>query len=385
MNKVLIRIISSILLLLFTSASQAYIGLCCAKCGGNMPMNIPGGGIPETKEFRFKLSPMFMRMNGLQQDGDNISVDSILGMPAMDKYMAAPTAMDMKMLNFTLGYSFTDRFFGGMMLMYKDSSMDMKFNSNMAMMTGQSGYTMESSGIADTMLMSKYRLTADDPLAPTRQSSLFFGVSMPTGSIDERNSNHPVPMRQSELLPYGMQLGSGTVDPTIGYLYQGSSSPYWWGVNSMYTARLYDNNRDYRFGNELRIDAYGMYQFAPDMLVQYQLNIRDQQRISGEMDVSASGDSGHAVKGDAASPYMTPLWDPNNYGGRSAVATVGFQWQPAPLHIIDVNVGIPVYQKLNGIQMEESYQVMLTWYMEIPTKGSIRHPDYRPQGSKLGF
>jgi hypothetical protein len=276
------------------------------------------------------------------------------------------------------------------MFMYMDKSMDMKFNAMMQTNTGEPGFTMESSGIADTMLMGKYLLFANDPLIPTRQASLMFGLSLPTGSIDERNTNHPLAMRQSELLPYGMQLGSGTYDPSIGLLYQASASPYWWGVNGSLTARLYDNDRDYRLGNEFKLDLYGMYQFRYNLLVQAQLNGSYTGKIRGEADEALSTtmatSSGRSTKGDPTSTYMTPLWDPDNYGGRKVLATVGLQWQPAPLHIIDFNVGVPVYQNLNGPQMEEKMRVMLTWYIEIPTEGSIRHRKHRAvTDSKLGF
>jgi hypothetical protein len=395
MRKSIVYSIAALLFAVHFPNAEAYVGLCCAKCGGNMPMNIPGGGVPETKEFRFKVSPMFMSMDGLADGGDSVSADSLLGMPVMmgqstGKFMAVPTAMDMRMLNITAGYSFTDDLFGAVMLMYKDNSMDMKFNSMMAMPvamggTGQAGFTMESSGIADTMLMGKYRLFTDDPLVPTRQASLMFGLSLPTGSIDEKNSNHPMAMRQSEQLPYGMQLGSGTYDPTIGMLYQASKSPYWWGVNAMYTAHLYDNDRDYRLGNEFRLDLYGMYQFRYNLLAQVQLNGSDWGKIRGEMDESKTGVSGHVTKNDPNSPFMTPLWDPGNYGGRKVLATVGMQWQPAPLHIVDINVGVPIYQHLNGPQLKEKYRVMLTWYMEIPTEASIRHIKHKAKESNLGF
>jgi hypothetical protein len=390
MRKSLVYWTMALLFAAHLPSAHAYVGLCCAKCGGNMPMNIPGGGIPETKEFRFKLSPMYMSMDGLADGGDSVSADSLLGMPVMmgqptGKFMAVPTGMDMKMLNFTAGYSFTDDLFGGVMLMYKRNSMDMKFNSMMQTMTGQSGFTMESSGIADTMLMGKYRLFSDDPLIPTREASLMFGLSLPTGSIDEKNSNHPLAMRQSEQLPYGMQLGSGTYDPTLGLLYQGSKSPYWWGANAMYTARLYNNERDYRPGDEFRLDLYGMFQFRYNMLAQVQLNGSYWGKIHGEMDESKTGASGHVTKNDPTSPYMTPLWDPDNYGGRKVLATVGFQWQPASLQIIDLNVGVPVYQHLNGPQLEEKYRVMLTWYVEIPTKASVRYVKHKAGESGLGF
>ena len=82
---------------------------------------------------------------------------------------------------------------------------------------------------------------------------------------------------------------------------------------------------------------------------------------------------------------MTPLWNPDNYGGRKLLATVGLQWQPAPLNIIDINFGVPVYQNLNGPQLKEKYRVMLTWYVEIPTKASIRHIEHKAGESSLGF
>ena len=372
----------------------AYVGLCCGKCGGNMPMNIPGGGIPETHEFRFKASPMYMRMDGLRDGTDNVDVDSILGMPVdmsgmpTGKYMAAPTDMDMRMFNLAVGYSFSDRFFAGAMLMYRDNDMDMRFSDMMQVLTGREGFTMKSDGIADTMLMTKYRLFADDPLIPTRQVSLFFGLSAPTGSINKENASHPVPMRQDELLPYGMQLGSGTWDPGIGLLYQESRSPWWWGVNGTYTARLYDNRRDYRLGDEFRLDGYAMYQFRPDWLVQAQLNGHYQGTIKGEMDQYADGSSGHVVPGNPASPPATPLWDTDNYGGTRLFATLGVQWQPAPLNIVDLNVGLPLYRDLNGPQLETDYRVMLTWYIEMPTKKSIRYGINQAEpagGSRLGF
>jgi len=370
--------------------AEAYIGLCCGKCGGNMPMNIPGGGVPETYEYRFKISPMFMHMEGLRDGTDSVDVDSILGMPLMGgvptgKYMAAPTAMDMSMLNFTAGYSFSDEWFGGVMLMWKRNTMDMKFNAMMQATTGVPGFTMKSDGFGDTMLMAKRRLFADDPLIPTRQASLLLGLSLPTGSIDEKNSNHPVPMRRSEQLPYGMQLGSGTVDPSIGILYQASRSPYWWGANAVVTARLYDNDRDYRLGNEFRYDFYGMYQARHDFLWQAQINGHYQGKIRGQMDEVATGTSGRVTPGDPTSPLTTPLWDTDHTGGHQIFASLGFQWQPAPLHIVDFQVSLPLYRDLNGPQLEQDYRIMLTWYRELPSSKSIRYQGKRPEKSKLGF
>ena len=376
---------------LSSAPAAAYIGLCCGKCGGNMPMNIPGGGIPETYEWRVKLSPMFMRMDELRDGTDDVDEDDLLGMPVMmgvptGRFMAVPTRMDMQMLNVTAGYSFSDRFFAAAMLMYRNNRMDMQFNSAMQALTGRQGFTMDSDGPGDTMLMAKYRLFADDPLIPRRQFSLLFALSVPTGSIDQKNSNHPLEMRENEQLPYGMQLGSGTFDPTLGFLYQQSSSPWWWGANTSYTARLYDNDRDYRLGDEFRLDGYLMYQLRYDFLLQAQLNGSWQDGIGGEMDAAQDGSSGRVVQGDPSSPYMTPLWDPDNYGGTRLAVTVGFQWQPLPLQIVDFAVAVPVYQDLNGPQLAEDFRIMLTWYIERPTRRSVRYGlDRAPADSRLGF
>ncbi len=116
-------ILTGIFILLYPFSAEAYIGLCCGKCGGNMPMNTLGGGVPETNEFKLKLSPMFMRMDGLR-DGAGagaVNGDSLIGGMSAD-YMAVPSAMDMQMANLAAGYSFTDYFFGGIMVMWSCNS-----------------------------------------------------------------------------------------------------------------------------------------------------------------------------------------------------------------------------------------------------------------------
>ncbi len=382
MKRVLL-VISAFILLLVPALSEAYIGLCCGKCGGNMPLNIVGGGVPETHEFRVKIQPSFMRMEGLRDGTDSVSGASLLGgMPA--SYMAVPAEMDMWMTNLALGYSFADDIFGGVMLMWHDKKMRMDFGSMMKMSTGVSGFTMESSGMGDTMLMGKYRLFTDDPLLPTRQSSLYFGLSVPTGSIDEKNSKHPSEALSRELLPYGMQLGSGTFDPTVGLLYQGSSSPVWWGANLLYTGRFYDNKRDYRLGDEVSLDIYALYQLRYDTVLELQFNAESRGSIRGEMDEVTSTGTGKSMM--TASGFTTSLWDPDNYGGEKVILTTGIQWQPLPLHILNLQFGVPVYQNLNGTQLEEDYRVTLTWYVELPTKKSRRYGmTLKPEKSKLGF
>ncbi|MDQ6964315.1 MAG: transporter [Mariprofundales bacterium] len=378
------------LLYAFQQPAYAYVGLCCGKCGGNMPMNIPGGGIPETHELRVKLQPVSMHMSGLRTGSKDTAISGLLGMPVMmgkatGKYMAVPESMDMRMLNIALGYSFSDDLFAGVMGMYVDNKMPMRFSSMMTTTTGTSSFTMKSKGVADTMLMAKYRLYADDRLIPSRELSLFGGLSIPTGSIDKRNTTHPLTMRQKELLPYSMQLGSGTWDPSFGILYQRSTSPWWWGVDARYTARFGHNKRNYRLGNRTQVDGYLMYQPHYAFVLYGELNGDWSERIKGEMDEAVSGASGHATQGSATSPYMTPLWDPANTGRSQLFTTIGAQWQPVPLQIVDVGVQLPLWQRMNGLQLKDKWRVAVTWYIEFPTSGSVRALDHTPADAALGF
>jgi len=385
MRRFFLFIAGAIAWLVSASVAQAYIGLCCAKCGGNMPMNIPGGGVPETYEFRIKVQPIFMTMPGLMQETAKIAPEAILGMPAMGYYMAAPERMEMRMLNLAIGYSASPEWFVGAMAMWMDKKMPMRFNAMMRAMTAQAGFSMRSRGFADLMLMAKRLLWADDRLVPSKELSLFLGLSVPTGSITKRNTTHPVPARRQELLPYPMQLGSGTWDPAIGLLWQQAASPWWWGIDLRYTHRLGKNRQGWAFGDRARIDAYLMHQPRYNFVLYAELGGELQQRLRGEANEAKAGLSGHATIGDPNSPYTTPLWDPKNSGHRLLSATIGLQWQPKPMWIVDLGISLPIWQRVSGIQMRRGASVMLTIYSEVPTEKSIRSLARTPEDAELGF
>ncbi len=370
--------------LLLPSVSLAYLGLCCAHCGGNMPLNIPGGGIPEPHEFRFKLSQMIMSMGPLRSGTTNLSEGSLLGPPLTPgRFVVVPSAMQMYMTMIGGAYSFTDNFALMAMTSYKFNRMQMEFNAGLQAATGEAGFTMESRGFGDIKLLGKYRLYSDDHLAPKDQVSTLFGVSLPTGNIDKKFRNNPVAGQNGTILPFKMQLGSGTFDPIFGLAYQGSQDPFWYGATALYTARVYDNNRGYQQGDEFRLDLYGMYQFHEKSVVHLQLNGSWEDRYSDEPDAGRELGHGH-VGFNPANPFISPVFDPANYGGRKVSVTAGIQWQPFPLNVIELNGSVPFYQDLRGPQLKEDFRVMLTWYIELPTERSRRYTGTNPP-KELGF
>ena len=341
-----------------------FMGLCCGKCGGNMPLNIPGAGTPEPHEFRVKMNLSWGKMVGLRRGTSNRSTKDTLG-----QYMMTQRKMDMYMSNVSVGYAFSDRFFAGIMGMYMEKDMEM-------IRRGGRRSSMNSQGAGDTMLMTKTLLYADDYLIPTSQVSLLLGVSIPTGSIDQDDTG--------QILPYSMQLGSGTFDPFIGVLYEGSSSPFWWGANASYLARAYENYKSYNLGDEYRLDLYGMYQLRHNLVGELQIKGKYVGDIEGEaQEIEQDGD-GH-MNGNPNMAFMSNLYDPDNYGGSTIDLTTGVQWQPFHNHILNAQFSVPLFQNLHGTQLEKDFTASVTYYIEVPLHKSRRSKKSSKGLDFLGF
>ncbi len=372
-------LILNIVMLVWTSLAQAYVGLCCAHCGGNMPLNIFGGGIPEPKEFRFKISEMFMEMGPLRDGTRDILSTTITGAPnTAGVFPAVPRAMQQYMTMIGGAYSFSDNLALMAMTNYTINEMQMQINPAQG-----SNFTMTSSGIGDITLLGKYRLYANDNLVPTKQAAVLFGLSLPTGDIHKKFTNNTVANQNGTILPFKMQLGSGTVDPIIGLTYQGSRDPFWWGFNTQLEAHVYDNEQGYHRGQEFRYDFYAMRQVHDNWVIHTQLNGWLEGHFSREPYEGRVNGEGHAGF-NPSNQFLSPLFDPHNYGGHKVALSLGVQFQPIPLHVMEVTVTLPIYQDLDGPQLRDNWMMQFTYYMEVPTKKSRRFVGFKPP-KELGF
>ncbi len=366
----------SLIMMVWVSAAQAYVGLCCAHCGGNMPLNIFGGGIPEPQEFRFKVSQMIMQMGPLRDGTDDISNDDLVGGATGTTFPAVPSNMQMYMTMIGAAYSFSDNFALMGMASYIENTMHMDTSSG-------NNFVMTSGHVGDVTLLGKYRAYTDDNLVPTSQVSVLFGLSLPSGSIERKFSNNTTDLFNGTLLPFKMQTGSGTVDPIIGVTYQGSRDPYWWGINTQLEAHVYDNEQGYRRSQELRYDLYAMRQVHDKVVLHAQLNGWYEGSFSREPYDGRVLGAGHAGL-NPNNNYISPLFDPRNYGGHKVAVGLGVQFQPIPLHIMEVTATLPIHQDLNGPQLRDDWMVQFTYYVEVPTKKSRRYKGFNPPKA-LGF
>lgn len=374
----IIALFSNLVVMLWVTVAQAYVGLCCAHCGGNMPLNIFGGGIPEPKEFRFKISQSMMEMDTLRDGTDDILSSTLIGIPNGSKFVAVPQRMTMSMTMVGAAYSFSDDFAVMAMGNYIDNEMRMVIRA-----ANGSDFTMTSDGIGDFTVLGKYRLYKDDNLVPTKQVSMIFGLSLPSGAIDRHFTRNTVAGQNGTILPFKMQLGSGTVDPIIGLTYQGSRDPWWWGFNTQLEAHVYNNEQGYHRGQEFRYDFYAMRQVHDKVVLHAQLNGWYEGKFVGEPYNQRILGNGH-LGGNPSNAFTSPLFDPHNYGGHKMAVSLGAQFQPIPLHILELTGTVPIHQDLNGPQLQDAYMLRLSYYVEVPTKKSRRYKGFSAP-KELGF
>ncbi len=168
---------------------------------------------------------------------------------------------------------------------------------------------------------------------------LKLGLSLPTGSINERDT---VPGH----LPYPMQLGSGTYDVLAGLTWTdfldvtGSDTKY--GVQLDSVLRTGTNSNDYRLGNQVKLTGY----------VNHMLS--DAISVTGRVTGRAHGSVHGADRKILAQP--APTTDPDNHGGEWVDLGIGLNYViPGTAlkgHRIAVEYERTVYQNLNGPQLK---------------------------------
>jgi hypothetical protein len=112
-------------------------------------------------------------------------------------------------------------------------------------------FTTRSKGIGDISVTALVGLWKNEH----HGFHLNAGVSFPSGSID-RKDDTPASGGENVILPYPMQLGSGTVDLLPGLTYLGRSEWVSWGAQAQGTIRLGRNDENYRLGNRYMVTGW---------------------------------------------------------------------------------------------------------------------------------
>lgn len=275
---------------------------------------------------------------------------------AMAGYSMMPTGMTMEMTMLDIMYAPTDHLTLMLMPMYMSMDMDMTGTgmshgmdhggmqgmssipdmSGMDDMDGHGhthtgGHSHGTSGWGDTVVSALYNWT------PGGQHQLIttLGISLPTGSVDEKNAD-------GTFVHYGMQLGSGTFDALPSITYTGYSGIVSWGAQVSAEIRLEDeNDSGFAFGDKTMATVWGAVRVTDWLSFSGRVEWSDQDAISGHY----NGPHNHSSPSDLQA----------NYGGEFIDAGIGFNTVVTGGNFRGVRIGAEwitrVEEDYNGYQL----------------------------------
>lgn len=295
-----------------------------ARPDGHAPINVMGDHSHKKGEWMF--SYRFMNMS---MDGNLKSSDDINNQEGFINYMVLPQKMTMNMHMLGAMYAPSDKLTIMLMTNMLTNSMDLKMRNG-------NEFTTESNGFGDVSISGLVKI-----LNKKRQSlHANIGISIPTGDIDQRDDT---PMMSDAPLAYPMQLGSGTWDPILGFTYLGQSDKFSWGLQSKLKFRAGENEETYKLGNEFNTNVWGAIKVSNSISFSGKVNYKNLGEISGsDPDLN---------------PMMMPLFSNKNSGKNQLDLAIGSNYYVFKGSLknlrIGAEVGFPVSQNVNGIQMKQ--------------------------------
>jgi len=292
---------------------------------GHAPIGVMGDHTHAKGEWMFSYRYMLMSMEGMRSGSEEQSSDEVL-----EDYMVTPTQMPMSMHMLGMMYAPSGKITLMAMANYISSSMD-----HVTRMGGE--FTTSVSSIGDTRLSALVKMLDQN----NKVLHLNIGVSIPTGSIEERDVT-PASAPDEAQLPYPMQTGSGhfSVQPGVNYLYQ------WGRISGGSQLRggfpLHENDRRYKWGNELNINTWIAYVVQKWLSTSLRFSYEHEGEINGR---------------DAAfvNLMMVPTVDPENFGGNILSGAMGANIYVPDGNLKGMRIGLeyalPLVQSLNGTQM----------------------------------
>ncbi len=302
---------------------------------GHAPISVMGDHTHSKGDFMFSYRFMAMAMENIRRGKDDQEPNSLL-MPNGGDYMLAPIKMPMQMHMLGAMYAPSNRLTLMLMANYVAMKMD-----HLTAMGGT--FTTESSGFGDIKLAALYKLYHKN----RQQWHGQLGVSVPTGSIDHKDVT-PASNGSEMILPYPMQIGSGTFDTEIGltYLLQFDNN-FSFGSQLKAKIRLGENDNGYTLGNHYDLNNWVAYK-ATEWL---SFSARVQGLVVDEIE---------GLNKDL-NPNIVLTADTKNSGGTYVNSGIGFNVFVPKGAFKNLRLGfefaLPVIQDVNGVQLKQKETV----------------------------
>lgn len=304
------------------------------------PIGIMGDHLHKENEWMLDYRYELNSMSGFKNGTKSISTANVL-----NTYGEGATKMDMQMHMFSLMYGITDKL--SVMAMPQYMQMDMTHVS-----LHGSGHVHEhkSEGFGDTEVIGLYSLYNAKVNDVTHKAHLNFGVSLPTGSINETFANHHNNVYH---LPYNMQFGSGTYDPILGGTYTGKLRDWSWGAQTINYLRAGKNNNGYRLGNKYTATGWIARNLTDFASLSFRIDGEANENVSGrDISLPLTTIVGANPDKQAREQIFTNI-GLNLLGGKENGILAG--------HRLGVEIGVPVYERFSGPQLSTDYRLTVGW------------------------
>ena len=303
---------------------------------GHAPITVMGDHTHGKGEFMFSYRYMFMAMEDLKRGSNDEDFGDVLVSNGGD-YMVTPTKMPMQMHMLGAMYAPSDKI--TVMLMANYTTMEMDHLTAM----GRT-FTTESSGFGDLKLGLLYKFFNKN----RQQLHGQIGCSIPTGSIDQADIT-PASMGNEVILPYPMQIGSGTFDAELALTYLAQNDVLSFGSQLKGVVRLGENSNDYSLGNRYNLNSWMAFKATKWLSFSARLEGLIVEEIDG------------------ANPNLNPMMvitaDTRNSGGTYINSGLGFNMYCSKGALknmrLGFELGMPLLQDVNGVQLKQKERITL--------------------------
>ena len=323
LQKKLIKLSTLSILTLSCAMTQVHAEHVHERPDSHAPIGVMGDHVMDEGEFMLSYRYMEMQMEGNRTGTNRVSAP-------LPGFMVSPLSMDMKMHMLGAMYAPTKKLTLSLMIPVLEISMNHRINMNGV------EFTTDSNGIGDVTLAGVFQIV------DSNNGDLLFNLQLnvPTGSIDEKDEL-PVSMGVAVQLPYPMQTGSGTYDLTPGLTYTRLYSEWSWGAQGLYTYRISDNDNGYTLGNKLNASIWAAKPYSKSVSLSVRLKAQDWGNVDG-------------ADTELAPMPTVPTKNPELRGGSRVDALLGINYVAHSWNHMRFafEIGAPVYQDLNGPQLE---------------------------------
>jgi len=298
---------------------------------------------------RWLLSYEFRYLDvGMYQTGTTrLSFDEVLFSPGEETrtsstYPIVPTFIKQRVHAFSVGREISNKLTLSLTVPLVSQETD-----HISSAPGFANFLIDSSGVGDVALIGQYKIHR----SASASTSVGLGISLPTGSINQRGDTPRAGAGTLERLPYTMQIGSGTYDFLVSMGHESDVGDWAVGISGSATLRTGRNEYDYRLGNNYGAELTARFKrwskFRPGLFI----NIRTTGEIRGQ-------EQSLIIPGD---PFLfgASITDSKNFGGEKAQLGGNMRLCLTDNCGLNVNMkaSVPIYQNLNGIQPRERFSL----------------------------